>query len=406
MKNKNIINKKIISIAVIFIVIILIAFGIYYINFKIINDNKYYTDKMNNYGLNKLYNNKSADPREVVTKSEAVKMIIGASKNIYKLNTNIENSEFENQIWIREAEKLKILDIDKITKENQNEQVTLLEVIDILAKSKIKILEKKLANFNIAKYRNMEKITPMYKEYINDLVENGILDNNSKKIQIDKKIKKSELNKIIVRYVDNYSIISADNKKIETDVSKYPSNYKEYPYISEGIGKEVYEKSFEKKWDTNALSPIDMYIQFKTSYKNIKSVAEEYMNIILNIDYETISEKNFAELLDPLTVYGKDTYEVEQYVKYVKDNKIKLKGVSEGYLPIVYFDGIDYRIRMKINFEIVSSNTYDNVLFGDENESKITYQKENEFLIDLPLGFSRSTTTLYVVDEVITSHVK
>ena len=51
----------------------------------------------------------------------------------------------------------------------------------------------------------------------------------------------------------------------------------------------------------------------------------------------------------------------EEYVKYVKDNQIQIEGSATVLLPIVYYDDIDYRVRTKLEFKIVNSNTNENI---------------------------------------------
>ena len=71
-------------------------------------------------------------------------------------------------------------------------------------------------------------------------------------------------------------------------------------------------------------------------------------------------------------------------------------------MPILYYDGNNYRLRTKINFEILNSDTKDNVLYFDSenDEYKITYEKQKyEFYIDAVIDTATNKSKVMYVWE-------
>ena len=94
-----------------------------------------------------------------------------------------------------------------------------------------------------------------------------------------------------------------------------------------------------------------------------------------------------------------DDQKLEQYVNYVKANNIKLTGKSTAQMPCVYFDGKDYRVRVKLDINVESSNTKENLLFGDSN---MTYNDTQATIyIDAILAKNDTSETLFVVETPI-----
>ena len=68
-------------------------------------------------------------------------------------------------------------------------------------------------------------------------------------------------------------------------------------------------------------------------------------------------------------------------------------------MPCVYFDGKDYRVRVKLDITVDSSNTKDNLLFGDTN---VTYNDTQATIyIDAILAKNDTSETLFVVETPI-----
>ena len=95
--------------------------------------------------------------------------------------------------------------------------------------------------------------------------------------------------------------------------------------------------------------------------------------------------------------------ELQKYVDYVKNNKIKLNGKSTAQFPCVYFDGIDYRVRVKLEIVVENSDTKENLLFGD---TKTTYSDTQATIyIDAILAKNETSETLFVVNTPISKMV-
>ena len=88
MKKKYIIPIIVVSILVIIAIVSLIIFLLNKDNGKI------YEEKIKNYGIEKLYNNGTSNKSEYVTKSEALKLIIGTLLNL----DNVDNYMLGNSV--------------------------------------------------------------------------------------------------------------------------------------------------------------------------------------------------------------------------------------------------------------------------------------------------------------------
>ena len=76
----------------------------------------------------------------------------------------------------------------------------------------------------------------------------------------------------------------------------------------------------------------DLGVPYNTSVKYV----QEYYKNILNVDYNNITIENFVKGFDKLTTYEVNQSDLEDYVEYVKKNKIKLEGKATPLLPIIY----------------------------------------------------------------------
>ena len=95
---------------------------------------------------------------------------------------------------------------------------------------------------------------------------------------------------------------------------------------------------------------------------------------------------------------------LSDYVNYVKSNKIKLTGTVVAQLPCIYFDGENYRVRTKIEFNVESSDTEDNILYYDLTEEKITYnEKQYTLYLDVIMAKNEESQTLFIKEGTIYS---
>ena len=93
---------------------------------------------------------------------------------------------------------------------------------------------------------------------------------------------------------------------------------------------------------------------------------------------------------------------LNEYVEYVKQNNIKLTGTAQAQLPCIYFDGENYRVRMKIEMKVESSNTDTNLLFNDALSGNIEYkEKEYTLYADIIMAKIENSDTLFVKEGTI-----
>ena len=87
-------------------------------------------------------------------------------------------------------------------------------------------------------------------------------------------------------------------------------------------------------------------------------------------------------------LYG--TEGLDDYVNYVKEHKIVIEGKSTVMFPAIYFDGLEYVVRMKLEFEIKNSDTKYNLLYMDpigSDSSKVKYENDKYTVyIDAKMG--------------------
>ena len=71
--------------------------------------------------------------------------------------------------------------------------------------------------------------------------------------------------------------------------------------------------------------------------------------------YNNITTQTFLNSIANHITYKLAEDDVNDYVKYVKDNKIKLEGKATPLLPIIYNNGNQYVVRCKIEFNILTT---------------------------------------------------
>lgn len=389
----------------ILILLIVVAIVIYKYVSDYLYNKKYkpFEVKMHTYGFDKMYNDSKATSKEKVTKSEAIKLILSSIYNTYDISgfAYETTDKYSNAIWVTYAKKQGIIPDDYITSENENSYITYSDVIQYYIKARIILLKKSLTSDSQSGFSDLSSYNTDLQTYINDAVSSGLIDNSKGKLKANNDITKGQFNEFIIRFVEKYNTIVLNGDKLNVDPSKTPSNADEYPYILFNVDKAVYEKPFSKELADNFLNPIDTYIKKKNYYSQIKEMAEDYYNKILNINYQTINIDDFKNSILKNTSAGASDDEINQYINYVKQHKIKISGTAKAQMPIVYYDGIDYRIRMILNFSVESSDTKENVIFEDLKPvnyslTKTNYSDKNNLIIDAKLGLVLFSNTLYV----------
>lgn len=393
--DKRVVKSRI-TIAIIIVSILLVGLAVYGI-ISLINYNKYkpyigFEETMKTYGFDKVYNNESAKTGESITKSEAIKMILACMFNTSDISGFAKEPEgddnYENAIWVEYAKFRGIISDSDINKDNAKDKATYIEVIRYLANAKTKILEKELDSAPSMKVKDLDNYKSDEQVAIEDMIANEIITINTKKINGDKHIFKGQMNELISNFAIKYNTITVNGEKVNINEDKMPSNKDQYPYTLASVDKSVYEKEFYVDDENNFKSPKELYTVKKEYYTQIQEIAEGYYDTILNVDYNTINYEDMKDNILQYVLYG--TEGLEEYVNYVKSNKIIIQGKSTVMFPIIYFDGLEYNVRMKLEFEIKNSNTRDNLLYMDpinSDSTKVKYDNDKYTVyIDAKMG--------------------
>lgn len=207
-------NKKIIYIFLILAVILIIFVGIAIYKYITRDTLTYYEEKMARSGLAQRYNNGIPNDNDIVTKSEAVKMIVEAiiyGEDISDYTPILSSEYYPNFTWVYYAKNSNIIDFDYITEKNEFEQEKYINVIIILNN----VLEKNY--FDLSK---IEKIVPdsdivikKQKQYteeekkcIANLISYGIIPNGYKysKNQI---LSKKLFNELLIKFDEKVGLL-------------------------------------------------------------------------------------------------------------------------------------------------------------------------------------------------------
>ena len=399
-------NKIIFTMSIILIVIVAIA--VIFLGYTLININysKYekYEDKMDIYGFSQVYNNGKANTREKVTKSEAVKMIIACLYNVSEIDGIALPTEetYSNAIWVEYAIKQGIVTKEEVNASNADDKVKYQEVLVWLYNIKAKILNIEpdtSANYNI---KDINAYNADQQLAIYDLLNSEIIVTNTKRIDGKKKLYKGKLNELIVNFAEKYNTITVGDARININEDKIPSNANMYPYTLASVQKEIYEINFVNAQKEGFISPISYYPDNKQYYSQIKSYVENYYNYILTVDCNTISKEQIKRKLKKYGLEDFDDAKLDEYVNYVKDNHIKLNGKATAQLPCVYYDGQDYRVRVKLEIVVESSDTKDNILLYDLDGSTISYNSNQiTVYIDTIMNKNDTSETLFIKEGTI-----
>lgn len=399
-KEKKKLDKKVIksriTIVILVALVILVGLAIFGI-VSLVKYNKYkpyfgLEETMKNYGFDKVYDNQSAKTGESITKSEAVKMVLATVFNTNDISGFAGEPEenYNNAMWVEYAKYRGIIGEADVTKDNADEKATYIEVIRYFVNAKTKILEKEVNSAIDLKVKDIDKYKPDEKIAIEDMIANEIITINKKKINGDSKIFKGQMNEIISNFLVKYNTITIEDAKVNINEDKMPSNKDQYPYTLSDVDKSVYEKEFKVDTQESFKNPKELYNSKKEYYTQIQDIAEGYYNTILNVDYRTINYETMKENILQYVLYGTDG--LEDYVNYVKEHKIVLEGKSSVIFPAIYFDGLEYVVRMKLEFEIKNSDTRENLLYMDpinDTESKVKYDNDKYTVyIDTYMGSS------------------
>lgn len=410
-KNKKRLFKSRITKYIVIAIIILVLSGTLFFGYNIYLNNKYkgytqYSEKMNIYGFGQLYDNESITEYQKVTKSEAIKLVVSATLNISNIDkiVYIDDKKFDNQEWVQYAVDNEMITEDEINESNYNKKATLMDCLNYLYMAKIKILNipadvEAIPNFSdIDKYSNEEQLI------IKDMVWNKILDNTSNNLNAYNNITKGELSKLIVLYCEKYNTITENDAKININPEKLPSNYTDFPYCLANVSKEIYETRYIYSDVSKFKKPSEIYSEYKENFYSMEVRVLQYMTTILNVDYNFINEEEFKNNLDDTLFNPPSDNTIKNYINYVKSNKIIIRGNCNIIYPVFYFDGVNYRLRCSISYNIESAEKKENLIFGDSTEFNVSYDyndNKTQLLLDIPIKTFSNSKSLYINFESI-----
>jgi len=417
-KQKKVKSKisKIIILIIIAIIIIMIGIVIFkFISNNINKTNVDYLSNMKAYGFDVMYDNKTATPEDHVTKSEAIKMVVTSILNEsdvtklvevrefvedYNETMSMENIEtkleYKNQLWVEYAVSIGMIQKGEITKDNANSDATFLESLVYFANAKTKILNEVLDTQKDIQVKDIDSYRVSEQLALNDMIYNGMIDNKDDNFK--QVVTKREFNKLLIDMVIKYNTITVEGEKININKDKEPSNVEEYPYTLASIDKKIYElKNYVANKDKYKNAK-DSYVDTKKYYYDINSVIQDYMNTILNVDYTKFDENKFKENILDLSFHYENESNIDEYIKYIKDNKINISGNAKVQYPAIYFDGENYRVRVKVDYKIESAIKRENILYGDLlSKETISYDKDEESLIiDVPFKKAVANELIYI----------
>ncbi len=490
-KSSNNSRKRLGIITIIFIVVILVLVIFFAIKIYSYFSNMKYNDykmKMDAYGYNILYNNEKSTSSENLTKSEALKVVIGTvmgktdisdlygtlgdtdnvddlgelkqitgSYEAYDAEGNLvtveipedadytiyegtyddetgdiilddENEEnndnkpndkldkytetYKNQIWVDYAVDKGIIATDDVNKDNAGKKATFMDVLKYLEGTKKTILNMQ-AGAKEDDVKDMEIYTNEEQLIISDLLKSKALTDTNQKLNAYKDATKGKVNMLLVNFMENNNLMTYGGK-ININKEKEPSNKSDYPYTLANIDKSVYEVQNYIADKKNYKTAKQLYSQMRAEYSQIEDVITTYFNTILNIDYNSpLTEDSLDDLINLMDMTSSTEYnEIYDYFEYVKTNEIKLTGTSSIIFPAIYYDGNNYRVRVKVEYTVENAKDYNNLILGDyKSNSSIGYEKsKKELLLDVPLNKFEDTTVMSVVlkpiSEMIAGQIK
>lgn len=395
-------KMKLIIVLVLIILVFIAGIILYFLDKNIYEKYDSYESFMDTYGFSKLYNNGNPRSSEYVSNIEAIKIIIAASYNNNNSVYSLLESLTTDQMWYDYAKEYNLLDISE---NDYNKNITMIDTIKCISNSKNNILNMDVQSDIKPTFSDYNKYGKREKYSITDLVSSGILDNSTKALNGNKKIRKGEFNKLIATYVKKYTLIVSDGNLIENS-EEQPSNMEEYPYVIDSVEKELYEQEFVKENQNDFISPRKLYKVEKSNYNDIIKMCEEYFNCLLNINYQNINKESFINSIKNYVIDDINENTVQQYINYIINNHVIISGKSSVLIPIIYNDGVDLRVRIKLDFSVVQADTKENLLYLDElYEKKIIYKDQNTIYIDAKLGYTLNSDKVYNYQRTIYSMI-
>lgn len=399
---KDRIRTIVITVIVVIVLAVVISISYTLINKKYSTYYKYQT-KMDIYGFSQLYDDGDSDTKDKVTKSEAIKMILSCVYNTPDISgiAMPTESTYSNAIWVEYAIKQGIVSSEEINEKTADDKVKYKEVLVWLYNVKAKILDQEPNTEETTKVKDINAYNSDQKLAIYDLINSQVMKENTKRINGNSKLYKGKLNELIINFCEVYNTITVADTRLNINPEKIPANSDKYPYTLASVQKDTYEIPFINEGKEGFIYPVEYFPNNKQYYNQIKDYVENYYLVITNIDYENIDANQIIRKIKKYALNDIDKENLNKYVQYVKDNHIKITSEVSGQFPCVYFDGTDYRVRVKLDINIENSDTQKNLFLYDEN---VEYSQDKYTLyLDVKMEKNGISNTLFIEEGAISS---
>lgn len=399
---KDRIRTIVITVIVVIVLAVVISISYTLINKKYSTYYKY-QPKMDIYGFSQLYDDGDSDTKDKVTKSEAIKMILSCVYNTPDISgiAMPTESTYSNAIWVEYAIKQGIVSSEEINEKTADDKVKYKEVLVWLYNVKAKILDQEPNTEETTKVKDINAYNSDQKLAIYDLINSQVMKENTKRINGNSKLYKGKLNELIINFCEVYNTITVADTRLNINPEKIPANSDKYPYTLASVQKDTYEIPFINEGKEGFIYPVEYFPNNKQYYNQIKDYVENYYLVITNIDYENIDANQIIRKIKKYALNEIDKENLNKYVQYVKDNHIKITSEVSGQFPCVYFDGTDYRVRVKLDINIENSDTQKNLFLYDEN---VEYSQDKYTLyVDVKMEKNGISNTLFIEEGAISS---
>ena len=398
LKNKKVIVIGIVGLIILIAIIILIV--------TLLSKTKYepyyrYEQKMIDYGYSKLYNNEVASTTDKVTRIEVVKMAVIAALNVTDISEYMYEEEniYPDDRWGEYAQRIGILGDFDINYENYDDEIDYITALTYFKNAKNILLPEKESKDTDKKILDIKDYAINEQNAIKDLLAYDIIKEFNGSINGDDIVFKGQINELVVNFVWNLNTITlSQDDKLNINPNNVPSNVDDYPYTLAKFNKDIYEIPFKITQEQSSYTPVELFKHKNNSMKQAVLFAEEFFNCYLNIDYKTIDANNFKNSIEAYKIFSEEQVNIDKYVKYVKDNEIVIEGSSKAVMPVFYFDGNSYKIRLNVKFKVLNSKTKTNLLYYDEMSSlnKIYKDSTYDFYIDYNMSDAIGSNYMYV----------
>lgn len=385
---------------------------------------KPYMEQMEKFYYADVYDNRYAGLSETVGKSEALKLaraaVVGYSDYyIYTFyDTDYPNQEYVSTVKILQDEEYNPEDYeeiinseayqlfgflppasevnpdygigDEVNADNYSETASYGQFVKWIVRLKRFYLDIEPISAGkdvIAKGADCDDET---RAAFSDLVASGIIKTVTENIDPSAPLTKALVNEIFMNMHMKFNYISYNGDAIRLD--NLPENADFYPYILEGFTNKEYEYPvFEGIFGSAAVeSAAELYDEYEgKKWRQVSDWSKIYLETLYSVDYRTINFDDYYWVVDEYMCYKHSEESIKEYIDYVKKNHIVINTTVTPIEPCLYYDGFgDYYVRNKVEIEIVSSDTKNNLLYGD---SGIKYKaKKYTLYVDLNfiMGFS------------------